>query len=49
MPPTRSESSRKSANQEGKVLLAVTDIKNRRIKSIRVVAKLYDIPHTTLA
>jgi len=49
MPLIRAKSSQKSANQEGKVLLALDDIKNGRIKSIRAAAKLYDIPHTTLA
>ncbi|OOQ86488.1 hypothetical protein PEBR_21279 [Penicillium brasilianum] len=49
MPPIRSESRQKLANQEGKILLALDDIKNRRIKSIRAAAKLYEIPHTTLA
>jgi hypothetical protein len=48
MPPIRSESSQKSANQEGKVLLALDDIKNGRIKSIRAAAKLYEIPLSTL-
>jgi hypothetical protein len=49
MPPIRSESLQKLANQEGKILLALDDIKNGRIKSIRAAAKLYEIPHTTLA
>jgi hypothetical protein len=49
MPPIRAESSHKLANQEGKILLALDDIKNGRIKSIRGAAKLYEIPHTTLA
>jgi hypothetical protein len=48
MPPIRSESHQKSANQEGKILLALDDIKNGRIKSLRAAAKLYDIPLTTL-
>jgi len=48
MPPIRSESSQKSANQEGRVLLALSDVKNGRIKSLRAAAKLYDIPYTTL-
>ena len=38
MPPIRTESSQKLANQEGRILLALDDIKNSRIKSIRVVA-----------
>jgi hypothetical protein len=44
----RTESSQKSANQEGRILLALDDIKNSRVKSIRVVAELYDIPRSTL-
>lgn len=49
MPPIRSESGQKSANQEYKILLALNDIKNGRVKYIRTVVKLYEIPHTTLA
>ena len=48
MPLIRTESSQKSANQEGKILLALDDIKNGRIKSIRVAAKLYDLLRSTL-
>ena len=48
MPPIRSESQQKSANQEGKILLALDNIKNGRIKSIHAAAKLYKIPYATL-
>lgn len=48
MPPIPSESRQKSANQEGKILLALKDIKNGSVESIRAAAKLYEIPHTTL-
>ncbi|KAJ8228343.1 hypothetical protein LV160_008867 [Aspergillus fumigatus] len=48
MPPIRSESQQKSANQEGRILLALDDIKNGRIKSLRAAAKLYEIPPATL-
>ena len=48
MPPIRSESSQKLANQEGKVLLALSDIKDGRITSLRAAAKLYEIPFSTL-
>jgi molybdenum-dependent DNA-binding transcriptional regulator ModE len=48
MPLIRTESSQKSANQEGRILLALNDIKNSRVKSIRAAAKLYDIPYSTL-
>ncbi|KAJ5798994.1 uncharacterized protein N7503_006499 [Penicillium pulvis] len=49
MPPIRSKSRQESANKEGKVLLALDDIKNGRVKSLRAAAKLYEIPHITLA
>jgi hypothetical protein len=49
MPPIRSESRQKLANQEGKILLALNDIENGRVNSIRAAARLYEIPHTTLA
>lgn len=48
MPPQRTESSQKSANQEGEILLALSHLKDSGIPSIRAVAKLYDIPGTTL-
>ncbi|KAJ5242259.1 uncharacterized protein N7469_000586 [Penicillium citrinum] len=48
MPPIRTESSHKLANQEGKILLALRDIKSGRILSIRAAARLYDLPETTL-
>jgi hypothetical protein len=48
MPPIRSESRQKLANQEGKILLALDDLKNGRVKSLRAAAKLYEIPLTTL-
>ena len=48
MPLIRSESSQKLANQEGKILLALSDIKDGRINSLRAVAKLYEIPFSTL-
>lgn len=48
MPPIRSESSHKPANQEGRALLALDDIKHGRIKSLRAAANLYEIPRSTL-
>ncbi len=48
MPPKRSESWQKSANQEGRIQLALNDIKSGRIQSLRAAAKLYDLPLTTL-
>ena len=47
MPPIRTKSSQKPANQEGKILLALDDIKNSCIKSIRAAVKLYDLPCST--
>lgn len=48
MPPIRSESRQKPANKEDKILLALDDLKNGRIKSLPRAAKLYEIPLTTL-
>lgn len=48
MPPIRSESWQKSANQEGMILLALNDIKTERMKSFHAAATLYDIPSATL-
>jgi hypothetical protein len=48
MPPKRSEFSQKLARQEGRILLALDDIKNGRINSLRAAAKLYEIPFSTL-
>jgi hypothetical protein len=48
MPPKHSKSWQKAANQEGKVLLALEDIKKGQIKSLRAAAKLYEIPFSTL-
>ena len=49
MPPIRTEKSRKSIEQEGKVLLAISDIQNGKISSIRQAARVYNVSHTTLA
>ena len=48
MPPIRTESSQKLVNQEGRILLALSDIKAGRVASLRAAAKLYDIPYSTL-
>ncbi|KAJ5272875.1 hypothetical protein N7478_008000 [Penicillium angulare] len=49
MPPIRAQSSRNSAEKEGRILLAIKDIKNGCISSVRAAATLYVIPHTMLA
>ncbi|KAJ5240732.1 uncharacterized protein N7469_002323 [Penicillium citrinum] len=46
MPPIRTKSSQKPANQEGKILLALDNIKNNCIKSVYTAAKLYNIFYT---
>jgi hypothetical protein len=43
MPPIRSESSQKLVNQEGKILWALEDLKNGRVKSIRAAATQYPL------
>jgi hypothetical protein len=48
MPPIRTKSSHKLANQEGRILLALSDLKDSRVKSLRAAAKLYEIPFATL-
>ena len=48
MPPIRTESRQKSANQEGKILLALSDLKECRIQSLPAAVKLYEIPLITL-
>jgi hypothetical protein len=42
MPPKRPEFSRKLARQEGRILLALEDIKTGRINSLRAASKLYE-------
>jgi hypothetical protein len=48
MPPIRSESRQKLAKQEGKFSLALSGIKDGRVKSLREAARLYAIPRATL-
>ena len=49
MPPICSRSSQDLVRQGGKISLALQDLQNGQIKSIRAAAKLYDIPYRTLA
>ena len=44
MPPK----SRNSFEQEGRILLAISTIKNDEICNIHKAAHLYNVPHTTL-
>ena len=48
MPPIRSQSSRNSIEQEGRILLAIQAFKNKEISSIREVARRFNIPRSTL-
>ncbi|EEA25964.1 hypothetical protein TMatcc_005785 [Talaromyces marneffei ATCC 18224] len=48
MPPIRKKDPLKSAQIEGKIELAISDLKNERIRSIREAARIYTIPRTTL-
>ena len=48
MPPTQSEKSRKLVEQEGKILLAISDLKNKKISTIRQAIRVYKIPYITL-
>jgi Tc5 transposase-like DNA-binding protein/Psq-like protein len=48
MPPIRSEKSRKSIEQEGRLLLAIQAIQKQEIPSIREAARLFQLPRATL-
>lgn len=48
MPPICTESLQKSFNQEGKILVALDDIKNNCVKPMRAAAKLYNIFYSIL-
>jgi hypothetical protein len=48
MPPIRGEKSRNSIEQEGRILLAISDLKNKKIPNVKRAAAIYNIPRTTL-
>jgi hypothetical protein len=48
MPPIRNENSTNSIEQEGKIRLAISDLKNGKISSIRRATRIYEIPYSTL-
>ena len=48
MPPIRTQSSRNLVEQEGRILLAIQAIKKQEITSIREIARVFNIPRTTL-
>jgi hypothetical protein len=48
MPPIRNKNPKNSTEQEGRILLAISNIKNGRIRSIRQAAEVYNILQLTL-
>ena len=48
MPPIRNKASKNLAEQEGRILLAISDFQNGKISKIAQAAKIYNIPRTTL-
>ena len=48
MPPIRTQSSRNSIEQEGRLLLATQAIKKQEITSIREAARRFNVPESTL-
>ena len=48
MPPNRSQIGRKNDEQEGSVLLAIEDIRNKQIPSVAAAATEFNIPRSTL-
>ncbi|EED16242.1 transposon, putative [Talaromyces stipitatus ATCC 10500] len=48
MPPIRNKNEKNLAEQEGRILLAISDLKNGKISSVYQAAIIYNIPRTTL-
>jgi hypothetical protein len=48
MPPIRSRSSSNSAEQEGRILLAIEAFQNKEISSIREAARRFNLPFSSL-
>jgi DeoR/GlpR family transcriptional regulator of sugar metabolism len=48
MPPIRSQSTRNSTEQEGRILLAIQAFKNQEFSSIREAARYFKVPEATL-
>jgi len=48
MPPIRSQTSRNSIEQEGRILLAIQAIKNQEFSSIREAARVFNVTRSTL-
>jgi transposase len=48
MPPIRNKNQKNSAEQEGRILLAISDLKNGKIHSVRQAAEIYNVSRSTL-
>jgi hypothetical protein len=48
MPPIRNKNQSNSQEQEGKIQLALSNLKNRKIHSIRKAVEIYNVTHSTL-
>lgn len=48
MPPKARQNSRKLAEQEGRILLAISALEKQEIRNIREVARVYNISRSTL-
>ncbi|KAJ5256556.1 hypothetical protein N7478_012660 [Penicillium angulare] len=48
MPPIRTQSSRNSAEKEGRILLAIQALERQEISNITVAARTFDVPRSTL-
>ena len=48
MPPIRSQSSQKSTEQEGRILLAIQAIQKQEIATIALAARTFNVPRSTL-
>ena len=48
MPPIRSQSSKNSTEREGRILLAIQAFKNQESASLREIARVFNVPRSTL-
>ena len=48
MPPKARQNSKKSAEQEGRILLAISALEKQEICTIREAARVYNVPRSTL-
>jgi hypothetical protein len=48
MPPIRKKNQKNLEEQEGRILLAISDLKNGRILRVAQATRIYNIPYMTL-